>query len=447
MNPFNLFNDVAKEGNCLDIEGTIESIVEDLVDKICLKEDTKEEEKQQQEQQSTSNNNSLILKEECLQLQVGEFLSDAISLALEDFVGEENARAKDAEALLGGCLDLVCTYPEGYKPRQPLYSCKTCSAQNGGQLAGVCYACCENCHEGHDLVELYTKRNFCCDCGNSKFGKLKCKLFEEKDPLNQRNIYNDNFKGIFCVCKKPYPPEEEEEEGKNDDAFEDMVQCQICEDWFHPSHAISDVTERSKLDREREEEEDGGFCLICSLCIQKLPWLVYYSNKIEGSEQQNCCKLELLKNCSNVINKGNYAICFPINWRDQLCRCNDCKILYEDSDCQYLLEVEDTLEYFENQSEQMAAKSSSQDDRNKKMKQVEDTHLQRELALKMTTGIEQMKRHCIAFFSQRSASKRNGETVITKEDVADCFHELMVKRQKLMEDEEEIGAKKFSWTE
>ena len=59
--------------------------------------------------------------------------------------------------------------------------------------------------------------------------------FKEKDPLNQRNIYNDNFKGIFCVCKKPYPPEEEEEEGKNDDAFEDMVQCQICEDWFHPS--------------------------------------------------------------------------------------------------------------------------------------------------------------------------------------------------------------------
>jgi len=51
------------------------------------------------------------------------------------------------------------------------------------------------------------------------------------------------------------------------------------------------------------------------------------------------------------------------------------------------LEVEDTLEYFEKQSEQMAAKSNSQDDRNKKMKQVEDTQLQRELALKMTTGL------------------------------------------------------------
>lgn len=62
---------------------------------------------------------------------------------------------------------------------------------------------------------------------------------KEKDPLNQRNIYNDNFKGIFCVCKKPYPPEvNEDDEEKNEDLFEDMVQCQICEDWFHPSVSI-----------------------------------------------------------------------------------------------------------------------------------------------------------------------------------------------------------------
>ncbi|KAL7072301.1 hypothetical protein ACQ4LE_008628 [Meloidogyne hapla] len=424
-----------------DLKGdTIENIVEELVTKICLEEDKIE----LKQQQPTSSNK----EEECLQVQVGEFLSDAISLALEDFVGEESARAKEAEALLGGCLDLVCTYPEGYKPRQPLYSCKTCSAQNGGQLAGVCYACCENCHEGHDLVELYTKRNFCCDCGNSKFGKSnKCKLYEEKDLLNQRNIYNDNFKGIFCVCKKPYPPEEEEEEGKNDDAFEDMVQCQICEDWFHPSHAISDVTERSKLDREREEEEDGGFCLVCSLCIQKLPWLIYYLNKTEEN-QQNCCKLEMLKTSSNGIKKENDGICFPINWRDQLCRCKDCKVLYEDSDCQYLLDVEDTIEFFEKQNrEQMAAKINAQDDKNKKQKLAEDAQLQRELALKMRSGIEQMKRHCITFFAKRSADKRNSETaVITKEDVADCFHELMVKRQKLMEDEEEMEGKEFAWT-
>jgi hypothetical protein len=92
-------------------------------------------------------------------------------------------------------------------------------------------------------------------------------------------------------------------------------------------HSISDITERSKLDREREEEEDGGFCFICSLCIQRLPWLVYYINKIEnGENEQNLCKLEILKSFSNGKMNDNDGICFPINWRDQLCLCKDCKV-------------------------------------------------------------------------------------------------------------------------
>jgi len=74
-----------------------------------------------------------------------------------------------------------------------------------------------HCHDGHDLLELYTKRNFCCDCGNSRFKDLKCKLFEvrylfrlhgavletfqEKIPMNALNVYTDNFNGVYCVCK------------------------------------------------------------------------------------------------------------------------------------------------------------------------------------------------------------------------------------------------------
>jgi E3 ubiquitin-protein ligase UBR7 len=132
-----------------------------------------------------------------------------------------------------------------------LYSCKTCFAKTG-QLAGVCYGCAENCHDKHELVELYTKRNFCCDCGNSKFPE-KCKLYEvwmktnktvkncqncqEKNALNGRNQYNENFTGIFCVCKKPYPPPVSDD-GIIEDA-EDMIQYPICEDWFHPTVLFS----------------------------------------------------------------------------------------------------------------------------------------------------------------------------------------------------------------
>ena len=42
-------------------------------------------------------------------------------------------------------------------------------------MAGVCFACSVECHDGHELIELYTKRGFTCDCGNDKF-QDKCKL-------------------------------------------------------------------------------------------------------------------------------------------------------------------------------------------------------------------------------------------------------------------------------
>lgn len=32
-------------------------------------------------------------------------------------------------------------------------------------------ACSYSCHENHELIELYTKRDFRCDCGNNKFPK------------------------------------------------------------------------------------------------------------------------------------------------------------------------------------------------------------------------------------------------------------------------------------
>ena len=46
-----------------------------------------------------------------------------------------------------------------------------------GVKAGICLACSLKCHDGHDLFELYTKRNFRCDCGlKDKFPDTKCEL-------------------------------------------------------------------------------------------------------------------------------------------------------------------------------------------------------------------------------------------------------------------------------
>ena len=56
------------------------------------------------------------------------------------------------------------------------------------------------------------QRSFRCDCGNSKY-KEPCKLFKEKDIVNAENKYNHNFRGLYCVCNKPYPDPDGEVRG------------------------------------------------------------------------------------------------------------------------------------------------------------------------------------------------------------------------------------------
>ena len=45
---------------------------------------------------------------------------------------------------------------QGYVNRQALYACGTCSPTDE-DLAGICLACSLECHDGHELFELYTK--------------------------------------------------------------------------------------------------------------------------------------------------------------------------------------------------------------------------------------------------------------------------------------------------
>lgn len=52
-------------------------------------------------------------------------------------------------------IHLIYLPPQGYVSRQALYACATCDPETS---AGVCLACCLECHEGHELFELYTKR-------------------------------------------------------------------------------------------------------------------------------------------------------------------------------------------------------------------------------------------------------------------------------------------------
>ncbi|XP_055956996.1 putative E3 ubiquitin-protein ligase UBR7 [Patella vulgata] len=183
---------------------------------------------------------------------------DTESISMVEILEEENRLKADAAAVLGASDDKNCTYSKGYVPRQALYACSTCS-RSENVLAGICLACSYECHEGHDLYELYTKRSFRCDCGNEKFPNLICKFEKEKDATNSRNRYSQNFKGLYCSCHRPYPDPDDEVE-------DDMIQCILCEDWYHGRH----LGLEGSLPSDFEE-------MICPECVNNHDFLSAYA--------------------------------------------------------------------------------------------------------------------------------------------------------------------------
>ncbi|XP_075048915.1 putative E3 ubiquitin-protein ligase UBR7 [Mixophyes fleayi] len=318
-------------------------------------------------------------------------------LCLQDVLEEDDALEDEACAVLGGSDTEKCSYPESYVKRQALYACNTCTPDKE-EPAGICLACTYKCHEGHDLFELYTKRNFRCDCGNGKFKQLKCKLFPEKESLNADNKYNANFFGLYCTCKRPYPDPE-------DETPDEMIQCVVCEDWFHGRHL-------GEVPPENVECQE----MVCPGCMQRCSFLWAYSAKIgvpgvtkiipaeadhedinvdecpmEAGDVQNgpgikteemakypevkeeekqsspsgsascvqkreevktevkpstACKLREYQEQQGL--RKNTATYWPNNWRSKLCSCEQCMKMYTELEVLFLLDESDTVQAYEN---------------------------------------------------------------------------------------------------
>lgn len=179
-------------------------------------------------------------------------------VSLVDVLEEDEELENEACAVLGGSDAEKCSYSQGSVKRQALYACGTCTPE-GEEPAGICLACSYECHGSHKLFELYTKRNFRCDCGNSKFKNLECKLLPGKAKVNAGNKYNDNFFGLYCTCKRPYPDPE-------DEVPDEMIQCVVCEDWFHGRH-LGDPP-----------PESGDFQeMVCQGCMRRCAFLWAYA--------------------------------------------------------------------------------------------------------------------------------------------------------------------------
>ncbi|XP_016420222.1 putative E3 ubiquitin-protein ligase UBR7 [Sinocyclocheilus rhinocerous] len=260
----------------------------------------------------------------------------------------------EAFAVLAGSDPDHCSYPKGYMKRQAVFACNTC-VQAGMEPAGVCLACANTCHDGHDICELYTKRNFRCDCGNEKFDGFKCKLDTDKEGQNVKNWYNHNYLGRYCSCDRPYPDED-------DQVNEEMIQCIVCEDWFHEKHLQAPAVDCEALME-----------MICGRCMTRAPFLQTYAAHFAVSpvkkeslckEQTNAdmmteekgkcsygqqeettagaagrtsspdsvpahsrvteCVLNELK-AKDAASARAGAVFWPYFWRAKLCTCTDCK--------------------------------------------------------------------------------------------------------------------------
>ena len=212
---------------------------------------------------------------------------DEAGFTAADLIAQQSKLEAQANEAIPFQFD-TCTHERGYI-RQPVYACKTCG---GG---GVCAGCSVSCHAEHELVELFNKRKFRCDCGTPNLfrqhepnhasrctrlaeqlaypeGAKPCSLRKPGfDPQNDANTYNHNFDGGFCYCErgKTYDPEKEEET---------MFQCIVCEEWLHESctslrptsTSAPPTSDRPMTDAEPPLIDHDLFDLmICDACVRK----------------------------------------------------------------------------------------------------------------------------------------------------------------------------------
>lgn len=403
------------------------------------------------------------------------------TVTIDEYLKNVEAEELNADLVLGGDEGNECTYNMGYMKRQAIFSCLSCTPDGN---AGVCTACSLSCHDGHEIVELWTKRNFRCDCGNSKFGEFVCKLFPKKDVENAENSYNHNFKGLYCSCDRPYPDPDVE-------AQEEMIQCIMCEDWFHDEHLGLESSNEIPRDEEGEPLYEDFICKTCSTVCSFLTLYpktiraaggkgdATYSNakdkdvledvptacgsgklendlcdnnssekdnatagkasavgesswKNSGSNDSNQCTKDTNLHTTCVLGV-DVEVTSPVsegkplflskNWRDILCRCEKCLDMYNQKHISYLLDREDTIVEYEKMAKQK---------REEKLQQQEGAelsffnklgHIEK---VEILNGIADFKDEFRSFLESFDKSK-----TITSSDVHQIFENLAKKRRRM----------------
>lgn len=294
-----------------------------------------------------------------------------------------------------------CTYSRGYV-RQDVYARPLCTVP--GASAGFCVGCKAACHGEHleEVIDMYSKRAFRCDCGNSTM-RNTCKYIK-KDAVNEKNRYNHNFNGKYCRCKR----EQDAEPGE-------MFQCILCEDWYHEkclrisqSVALADVV-----------------CeLVCSGCSDNVPVLdAYharfglfrlvsdggYTNADKESKDMppatDVCVRPAASAAHNEALLGMDRLWTP-GFRRKLCRCTSCREEYARLRVPYLIDPADFVNQYEEEEESEESEEASSSG------EEEDTPKRQTLpapAPTLSAAEKRRIRSCVDAFLKKEASKSRGE--------------------------------------
>ncbi|KAL0329955.1 UNVERIFIED_CONTAM: putative E3 ubiquitin-protein ligase UBR7 [Sesamum radiatum] len=363
----------------------------------------------------------------------------------------------EADLVLGGDEGKECTYSKGYMKRQAIFSCLTCTPDGNAGFA-LLVAC----------LAMMAMR---CDCGNSKFGGSFCKLLASKDVENANNVYNHNFKGTYCTCDLPYPDPNAEEQVE-------MIQCCICEDWFHEEHIGLQSSDKIPRDESGEPLYED---FICQGCAVVCSFLTYYPQTISSPDPSSSSKEKAVleteppvissgklenksdstlsnansvavlaeakptvdvKECSEVAGPSTKCIIGidlfgnprtidsskPIflskNWREVLCRCENCSNFYAQKGIGFLLDKEDSIAEYERVAKQK---------RNENLQKQEGVELNflnnlgHVAKMEILSGIADMKNEFCAFLESTDPSKP-----ITTADVQQVFDNLAKKRKRTL---------------
>ncbi|EPQ14916.1 Putative E3 ubiquitin-protein ligase UBR7 [Myotis brandtii] len=301
---------------------------------------------------------------------------------------------------------------------------------------------------------------------------------QDKAKINSGNKYNDNFFGLYCICKRPYPD-------PDDEIPDEMIQCVVCEDWFHGRHLgamppeSGDFQEMvcqacmkrcsflwayaAQLAVTKVSAEDDGLALNvdgigdeevtkpengdhhdsplkedvpehakdavkavkaeqtnepCASSSSESDLQTVFKNQHLNTESQTGCKLQELK-AKHFIKKDT-ATFWPLNWRSKLCTCKDCMKMYGDLDVLFLTDEYDTVLAYENKGkvDQAAGRTDPLMDTLSSMNRVQQVELICEYNDLKTELKDYLKR-----FADEG-------TVVKREDIQQFFEEFQSKKRR-----------------